>query len=404
MATDRFATRLPTSLATLGSAQSNSLDTWGGGVRLLAAPTWKFNRHWLAHATFQANTQPFFPYEAYHVNRPLVRGRLLQGYLAYTTSGSNRSVTVKAGQIATAFGDFSRRYSDTDNPLIGAPQPYGSYLLVRPDELPCTNFDLQHQQTVHPNISAYHCAPWESYSYGVLPVTPYGVFGGEVDVNYRDLDARFQLTNSNPSNPKSVLASDQSLQWAGGAGYTFFHRLRVGVSAFMGNWLDGKAAKQVRECCRRKRYCACGKGIDVQYRSGRLAVTGEWMRLHYNYPGFIHSPSVTYAYAETKVNLHPRWYVAGRAGTQRHGHVLADVNAAGHEHALIDRTLDPSTPTFQPNKLAVEVGVGYRPTRRLLMKASQQWVRRAEAFGPKDHVFLLQLVATLPDVWKASSR
>lgn len=114
--------------------------------------------------------------------------------------------------MISAFGDFSRRYSDTANPLIDMPQPYGSYLLLRPDELPCANYDLQHQQSVHPNISAYHCAPWESYSYGILPVSPYGVFGAEVDWNVGKWDARFQLANSSPSNPQTILSMDQTPQ------------------------------------------------------------------------------------------------------------------------------------------------------------------------------------------------
>lgn len=403
---DRFETRLPTSLARLSNAQQNSLGGVGGGVRLLASPTLKFNERWFAHATFQLNTQPFFAYEAYHVERPLARGRLIQGYLGYTRSARNQTLTVKAGQMITAFGDFSRRYSDTANPLIDMPQPYGSYLLLRPDELPCTNFDLQHQQAVHPNISAYHCAPWESYSYGILPVSPYGVFGAEVAWNVGKWDARFQVTNSSPSNPQSVLSRDQSPQWAAGLGFSGIPGLRVAASAFRGEWLSGKAREKVRACPRGEKVCRCrqssGQGVDVQYARGRFSWSGEWMRLEYGYPGFSRPPSVQYAYVETKVILTPRLYVASRIGGQRHGRVMSD--GSGHAHELIDPGADPSAQSFQPNKQAYEVAVGFRPTRHFLFKVGQQWVRRSENFGPKDHVFAIQMVTSLPDVWKGFSK
>jgi hypothetical protein len=410
---DRFDTRLPDSLANLRNAKRNALDGVGAGVRLLAAPTLKFNERWFAHATFQANTQPFFPYEAYHVDRPAARGRLLQAYLGYTVNSGGKTLSVKAGQMATAFGDFTRRYSDAANPLIGAPQPYGSYVLLRPDELPCANFDLQHQQQVHPNVSAYHCSPKESYRYGILPVTPYGVFGAELDVNWGRVDARVQLANSSPSNPKSIFAADQAPQWAGGWGVSLWRGLRVGMSYFRGPWLDGNARARMRPCCRWKRYCACGRGVDVQYSRGRLSVVGEWMKIHYRYPGFAHAPAVTFAYVEPKVILHPRVFAAARIGNQAHGGVAYRHDASatgtsgapsGQGHPLIDAANDGSLANFQPNKLAAEIAVGVRPTRHTLFKVSQQWVRRSESFGPRDHVFAMQLVASLPDWWKSFDR
>lgn len=392
---------MPDWLSNLRNARRNSLDGVGAGVRLLASPTLKFNERWFAHATFQANTEPFFPYEAYHVDRPVARGRLLQGYLGYTVTGTGKSVTLKAGQLATVFGDFARRYSDMANPLIGAPQPYGNYVLLRPDELPCTNFDLQHQQQVHPNVSAYHCSPQESYKYGILPVSPYGVFGGEIDVNWGKVDARMQLANSSPSNPKSIFSRDQALQWAGGFGVSLWQGLRVGVSYFRGPWLEGNARSQMRACCRWKRYCGCGKGLDVQYSRGRLSLAGEWMRIHYRYPGYAHSPAVTFAYAEPKVILHPRVFAAARIGNQTHSAVRYVHSDNGETHQLIDREGDIGLANFQPNKMAAEIAIGVRPTRRTLLKVSQQWVRRSENFGPKDHVFALQLVTSLPDWWKS---
>jgi len=401
--TERFDTRLPRSLARLGEAQRNSLDGAGGGVRLLASPSIRWNERWFAHATVQVNTEPFFPYEAYHVERRRARVRMLQGYLGHTRETRAGTVTLKAGQMSTAFGDFSRRYSDTANPLIDAPAPYGSYVLLRDNEIPCTNFDLQHQQQVHPNISAYHCAPWESYSYGILPVSLYGVFGGEANWNAGRLDARLQLANSNPSNPRPIWASGQSAQWAGGAGWSLARGLRVGGSFFRGRWLKGLALRDLREARIPNSFCACGLGADAQYAWRRLAMNGEWMRLEYQYPGFSRQPRVHYAYAEGKLILNPRLYAAFRLGVQQHGRVEADPRrGAGHgDHASHGHHDDPSESSFQPNRRTFEMAAGIRPTRHFLFKVGHQWVRRFPSFGPRDHVLAVQLVTTLPDFWKS---
>lgn len=398
--TDRFATRLPVSLARLGEARVNSLDGAGGGMRILASPSVRFTERWFAHAAIQLNTEPFFPYEAYHVERRGVRARLVQGYIGYTRAGNGRSLTVKAGQIATAFGDFSRRYSDAANPLIDAPAPYGGYLLLRTNEVPCTNFDLQHQQRVHPNISAYHCAPWESYSYGIIPVTPYGVFGGEVNGNSGRLDFRLQLTNSSPSNPKNIWSANQSAQWAGGAGWSPGKGLRLGGSFFRGRWLDGPGLRDLKAAGVRNSFCACGIGIDAQYAWRRMSFAGEWMRLEYQYPGFSRQPRVRYAYLESKVNLSPRIYFAWRAGLQQHGRVMVGHTAAGHSHGVINAADDPSEPRFQPDKRTLELVAGFRASRHFLFKAGRLWVNRSQAFGPDDHVYAVQLVSILPGIWK----
>lgn len=124
------------------------------------------------------------------------------------------------------------------------------------------------------------------------------------------------------------------------------------------------------------------------------------MRLEYRYPGFPRPPRVQYAYVETKVTLTLRLYLASRIGGQWHGRVTAD--GGGHAHAPADPALDPSLPRFQPNKNAFEVAVGFRPSRQFLFKVGQQWVRRTEHFGPKDHVSALQLVTSLPDAWRTA--
>jgi hypothetical protein len=49
---------------------------------------------------------------------------LEQAYVRWTSTGAVR-LTVDAGRIVVPFGDFSRRYLSSSNPLIGAPDGYG---------------------------------------------------------------------------------------------------------------------------------------------------------------------------------------------------------------------------------------------------------------------------------------
>jgi hypothetical protein len=394
---NRFDNFLPSSLAWIDTSPFNSIETGAAGVRLLAAPTLKLNEHWFLHATFSANTEPFYPYEAYHVNRARVQGHLIQGYAGYTLAGDRKNLTIKAGKLATAFGALASRYSDLQNPLVDAPQPYGSYLLLRPNSIPCSNYDLEHQQQVHPNVSAYHCTRPESYSYGILPVTPYGLTGAEVSVNFGKVDARIQLTNSSPSNPQSVFSKSQAAQWAGGGGVTLWRGLRVGASGFRGPWLDRDTDAYIGLNRGWRAFHSSGVGVDAQFSQGRWSVNGEWMRLRYEYPDFAQQPRVTYAYVEAKAIVSARFFLAARVGSQAHGQVQyggTGGHPAEHSHHA----------SFQPNKQAFEAGAGYRPHRELLVKFSQQWVRRSPAFGPSDNISMLQLVVSLPETWTNFAR
>lgn len=380
--TDRSKNTIPEWLATIDNPIRSNRGVAAAGARVLLAPTLKLGRHWYFHGTFQGNTSPFFYYEAYHVRGNGARVRMLQGFGAYTTGGETGSVTVKVGKLTTAFGQFATRYNDRDNALLDAPMAYGSYLLLRPDLIPCSNFDLEHQQRVHPNVSAYHCNHVETYTYGVLPVTPYGVFGAEVDVTWRRLDGRLQLANGSPSNPQKINSSSQAAQWAGGVGVTVVPGLRAGVSGFRGPWLESSTQSQLDRGLHWRQFNASGIGLDAQWARSRLAVSGEWQRLQYSYPNFQSGPSVQYGYGEGKWTLHPRWFAASRVGYQRHS-VVTDESTAGHSH-------------FLPTRMAYEFAVGYRPRQGHLLKTGYLWMPSTQRYGPRDDVFGFQWVADVP--------
>jgi len=383
---------------------ANHIRTYGG-IRLLLNPSLKLGANWFAYSSIQIHSTHFFPYEAYY-NRQVFtwerfRQRFLQLYFAYRRTTESGEIVIKTGKLTTAFGSFSTRYDDKDNALIDRPMSY-EYLQVRANALPCSNYDFEHQQQVHPNVSAYHCVNPVRYGYGIFPVTLYGLPGAEINVSHRRLDLRLQLTNSSPSRPRGLRSPGQYGQWAGGGGYTFPSGLRVGFSAFHGPWLDpnindilpraiqshgapGLAAQQDKGGVRQSP--ATGLGIDAQWARGRWSFSGEWHRFEYRYPYFFRqSPAPVFGYVEVKTILNPRWYLAVRGGFVRFNQV-EDLHEKGK-------------PNFLPNRQIWEGAIGFRPNRLQLLKVGYQHRFDAIKLGPSDSVFAIQLVTSAPTISK----
>ena len=262
-------------------------------------PTLKLGSHWFAYGAVQVHSEPYF-YEELSSRAHDVAANVLQAYVGYSRIANGRAVTIKAGQLSSAFGSFPLRYDDARNWLIDLPQSYGYYY---------------------------------------TPVTVYGMPGVEVDVAFGRVDARVQLTNSSPSNPRSLLQADQYANWTAGGGVTLRPGFRLGVSAQRGPYLHRQHRFYLPGEAAPKSLPAVGYGTDVQWGRGRVSVNGEAQRFQYAYraiPYFF----TTIAYGEAKVTLTPRWYLAGRAGArwrtaymgrdESYEAVLAFRPAAGH--------------------------------------------------------------------------
>ena len=98
-----------------------------------------------------------------------------KGFVGYSRSWDHTTLNVKVGKLSSAFGAFPLRYDDMVNPLLDQPLPY-DYLLDQPSSNSAEN-------------------------YGLTPVTLYGLPAAEVDLSWRRVDTRFQVTNSSPYNP-----------------------------------------------------------------------------------------------------------------------------------------------------------------------------------------------------------
>jgi hypothetical protein len=319
---------------TAQAASSNDLSEaprngsgWAPGFRSIVYPTIKLDEHWSISGALEAISRPY-DYEDFNSIGYGIRGRVLQANVAYSRTWKNGSVVIRAGQMLSTFGSFLLRYDDADNPLIGMPQAYGYYY---------------------------------------APVSTIGLAGAEADVTEGKWDGRVQFANSSPANPRSVFDKDQYANWAGGAGYTIRQGLRVGFSGYRGPWLDrqypyffpGEAAPRTLP--------ASAIGIDGEWAAGHWNVRGEWQRFVLDYhviPNFHKSD----AYVEVKRVIHPRWFVAFRAGY---------LNAS-----------------YASGAQSYETAVAYRPNSHQIVKAGYEVVR-AQADGSIDKVFVMQVVTTL---------
>lgn len=298
-----------------------------GGFRSMLYPTWKIGEHWTVSGAIDVNSRPYFP-ETFSTQGYGVKFYVLQANLGYSKVWKNSSVVVRAGQMIPAFGSFLLRYDDADNPLLDMPMQYGYYY---------------------------------------AGVNTAGVAGIEVDTTRGKWDERVQFANSSPANPGSIFAKDQYGNWEAGAGYTILQGFRIGISGYRGPYLD-RDSKLFRpgESSPRDLPATAG-GVDVQFARGHWNLYGEWQRFEMNYhaaPTFREDAG----YVEVKRVLHPRWYVAGRAG-YLHG-------------------------SFQTGGETYEAAIGYRPGARQLIKIGYS-IEREGASGDLNRTFGVQIVTTI---------
>jgi hypothetical protein len=318
------------------------------GFQLMMYPSLKLGEHWYAYSAIDVNLSPYNLFQDNSATNR-VKFYVIQAFVAYHRTKGSRSLTVKAGQLSSAFGSFPLRYDDALNPLLGAPATYG--------------------------------AP----SYGNFPVTLYGLPGIEIDASLGRLDARIQATNSSPANPKNILENGQALNWTAGGGYTIRQGFRVGMSVNQGPYLQ--VGRFLRPSENSSQWPMTAVGIDGQWARGRGSINGEWQRFYYLYPRYIVSPVIKYGYLEPKVVLNPRLYVAFRFG---------------YESFSDFQTISMAGPAaLTPNRQVAELAFGYRINRALLVKAGYEWPHRDGTLNSNNNIFGVQLVTSINAISKA---
>jgi hypothetical protein len=296
------------------------------GVRAVLYPTWKIGGGWVISGAVQINSLPFF-YEDFSTTGHGFKIGILQANIGYYRVWKDASLAVRAGQLQSAFGSFLLRYDDAKNPLSGTP--------------------LQ-------------------YSYDSGGVSTLGMTGIQIDGTRGKWDARAQFVNSSPANPRSVFEKDQYGNLAGGAGYTIAQGLRAGVSMYRGPYLDRGSPDWTDGAKTPKQLSATAWGVEAEWARGHWNVAGEWQRLREprnTAPDYRQNT----AYMEAKRVLHPRLYLAVRAG---------------YLHCNI-----------RPGDESYEVTAGFRLNASQLIKTGFTIERTTS--GEIHRTFGLQFVATL---------
>ncbi len=303
-------------------------DPVSGGFRAMLYPTLKLSENWTVFAAVQVYSSPYFSDEL-TTKGYAVHANILQGYLSYSRFWKKGSMVFRAGELSSTFGTFLLRYDDAANALIDMPQAYGYY---------------------------------------GAGVTDYGLAAAQVDVTLGKLDIRAQLANSSPANPRSVFAKDQYGNWAGGVGWTIRQGLHVGVSGYRGPYLDRGYEYYFPGEAKPSQLPATAGGVDFEWSAGHWNVYGEWQRVLLTYRA-IPSFREDFGYAEARRVLHPRWYVAVRAGYR-------NTNAI------------PRTEVY-------EAAVGFRPARNELIKLGYEVQRGPAVRGTLNNILAMQFVTTL---------
>jgi len=297
------------------------------GFRAVLYPMWKLSEHWAISAAVQAHSRPYF-YEEFSTQGYGVKTDILQANLGYSRIWKDRSIVIRLGQLSSAFGSFLLRYDDAVNPLIDVPLSYGYYY---------------------------------------QGVSELGFTGAQADVTLGKLDARAQFVNSSPANRRTIFDRDQYGTWAGGLGYTIVQGFHLGVSSYHGPYLDRQYPFFFPGEAEPRDLPATAVGVDAQWGRGPWNIYGEWQRFQMDYrviPTFLKQVG----YAEARRTLHPRWYVAARAGYMR--------ASAG------------------PDRKAYELAVGYRPSRWELVKVGYEIQQGPDIRGTSANTLAVQLVTT----------
>ena len=304
------------------------LPPFGAGFRALIYPTVTLGNGWYLAGSVQARSRRI-TYETLEEPNDGVQVDVIQAVAGYERYWGKNFFGVRAGILPTAFGSFALRYDDAVNPLLDVPVTSGYYY---------------------------------------ANVTTQGLTAAQIDATFDKLDLRVQASSSSPTNRRSPFDSDQYLNWTGGAGWTFFQGLRVGVSAFRGPYLHRSYRYFEPGEIRPRDLPATGYGLDVQFARGHWNVHAELQRFQKAYtvePTF----EQVAGYGEVKYAFHPRWFVAFRAGREQ------------------------GAPP--PTSNVLEGAVGYRLTPRQLIKVGYQSYRDTYSDGARGDVVGVQWVTRL---------
>jgi hypothetical protein len=260
-------------------------------VRLALAARWQPAKRFAVLGDFRSeNFEAPEPYALYVRVRPVERVPL----------------DIQAGRIPPVFGRFARDAYATSNPLIGYPLAYQYLTSLRADAIPGTPADLLRMRA----------RGWLlSYPVGSLEQAPglpvISAFRFDTGVQARYAPGRFDVaasvTTGTLSNPR-VGDDNGGLQIAARAGMEPVAGLITGVSLSRGAWLSDSVVPAADH----RGYRQQAVGIDAEYSRDRWLVRGELIQSTWRLPSIAPSLTALTGFAEGRVRLHPRIFIAGR--------------------------------------------------------------------------------------------
>jgi hypothetical protein len=268
----------------------------------------------------------------------------------------NDVLDIQAGRIPPVFGTYARRSYPQDNPLIGDPLGYQYLTSARPDAVPANANQLLamrgHGWLVRYPVGSAAAEPG-------VPVVAAGRWdtGVEVRVGTPRLEGAVAYTVGTLSYPL-VRDDNHGRQLAGRVVWRPVPAFAIGASAAQGAFISHDvltAGADIPD----ERYDQRAVGIDGEASWGRWLLRGEIVTNSWRLPP-LDQPRITdplgavTGYLEAKIRMGPRLYVAARGDQLRFSTIQGTAGAA----------------TWDANVARVEVGVGYRLRRGLLVKAS----------------------------------
>lgn len=269
-----------------------------------------------------------------------------------------KELDLQVGRIPPVFGAFPRRRYGTDDPLIGYPLAYQYLTSLRPDAAPASAADVLRNRGA--GWWPYYPVGGTARQTGLPLVNPLlWDTGVEVRIGRDPVELALAVTQGTLSSPR-VRDNNDGKQVAGRLALRPTFGLVLGVSAARGEYLDRQLGAELPSSARDRTYRQTALGLDLEYSAGYWLLRAEAIRSAWDVP-VLDAPRIESPLAATAVMLEARYTVA------------PGLYLAGRMDHLGFSGLTASDPVgWDAPVTRIEGGLGYKPTRRVLLKLSYQ--------------------------------
>lgn len=279
----------------------------------------------------------------------------LQGAFVTILNLPDDRLNIMIGKIPNLFGTFARREFSDVNPLVGQP-------LVRQyrTTLDWNNLWDNREQLIRKYRRLSDAGQLPIDAVKAATPTVYDArwdFGIEVFGNLSVLDYQLAVTEGSISNPEADL--NKGKQFLGRLGFHAWPGFKFGVSGAINPYLSAADHQRLLEAGKGKgEFFQKAVGVDIEASYRYVMLFSELVSSTWDATVVEKKLKNWSWYADVKVKLHPRWYVAGRYDMMRFSKIQnPDTERKEGWDYDITRT---------------EVGVGFRLTSDATAKLVEQ--------------------------------